>query len=68
MGDTTRKAYSPNELARLIGVSPGHVRNLIRRGTIPSVRFGVRIAVPAAWLDAYLEGRDWAPMREAAHG
>jgi len=52
-----RVAYSPNEAARALGLSLNHVYDLIRSGTIPSVRLGKRILIPRAELERMLCAR-----------
>ena len=49
-----RVAYSPNETARALGLSLNHVYDLLRSGTIPSVRLGKRILIPRAELERML--------------
>jgi excisionase family DNA binding protein len=39
---TDRLAYSPRELAELLGVTRQHIHNLIARGEIASVKLGSR--------------------------
>lgn len=46
------KFYSMAELAQLYGVSVWTVRRRISDGTIPAVRLGRQIRVPAAAVDA----------------
>jgi excisionase family DNA binding protein len=47
-------AYSLPEVAALIGVSFGHIRNEVRRGTLKSFRSGHRLLVGRAALNAYV--------------
>ena len=50
-----RVAYSPNEAARALGLSLNHVYDLIRLGTIPSVRLGKRILIPKSEIDKLMQ-------------
>lgn len=49
-----RIAWSVPEAARLIGVSPNHLRNEVSAGRIRSIRSGSRRLIEAAELDRYL--------------
>lgn len=44
-----------SEVARRLGVSRQHVRNLINRGDLPAHRFGTLYVVPESAVEAYLE-------------
>lgn len=50
---TERVAYSPTEVARLLGLSRALIYRELREGTIPSSRLGDRILVPRAWVDGF---------------
>lgn len=45
------------EVARLLGVSPGTVDNLRRRGELPSVKIGTRRLFDVADLRALIDAR-----------
>jgi excisionase family DNA binding protein len=47
-------SVSIREAARLLGVSPVHVRRLIRRGVLKAARLGGRVVVPWAELERAL--------------
>jgi excisionase family DNA binding protein len=47
-----RTAYSVREIAASLGVSKETVYRLCASGEIPSERFGGRVVVPVAWLNA----------------
>jgi excisionase family DNA binding protein len=53
---TERLLLRANEAADLMGVSRSLVYELLRSGTLPSVRIGASVRVPAdalrAWIDA----------------
>jgi excisionase family DNA binding protein len=42
-----RIAYSPGELAAALGVTRGHVQNMIARGELPSFKLGRLRLIPA---------------------
>lgn len=48
------KAFSPCEAAHYLGISRGLCYRLIHDGTIPAVRFGRRLVIPVAALEAIL--------------
>lgn len=50
----TRKAYSVEEVAEMLGVGRTHAYAMVKSGELPSVRLGRRILVPAAVLDKLL--------------
>jgi excisionase family DNA binding protein len=50
-----RLAYSPAELARLLGCTRQHVQNMIARGELPSVKFGRKRLIPAAVVAQQLD-------------
>jgi excisionase family DNA binding protein len=55
---TRRMAYSINEAAVLLGVSPNHLRNENTRGHLKFVRSGLRrILITDTELRRYLEGQ-----------
>ncbi len=53
-----RLAWSIDEAAAAVGVTPRHMRNLIERGQIRTVRLGRRRVIPAAVLAEVLDGGD----------
>lgn len=55
-----RRAYSPKEVAEVLGLSEWTVRNLINKGEIPAIKFGRNWRVPINALDELLgaENRD----------
>ncbi len=48
---------SKSEAARRLGLSSRTVHDLIRRGHLPAVRFGSRVLIRPADLDALVDGR-----------
>ena len=46
-----RLAYSPGEVARLLGVSRQHLHNLTRRGELRVSKIGRATRIPASELD-----------------
>lgn len=48
-------AYRPNEAARAIGVSSGHIRNLMKDGSLPFTRLGRAILIRPEDLLALLD-------------
>jgi excisionase family DNA binding protein len=53
----TPLAYSIQNSAKLLGVSPQNVRKLIARGQLRSCRAGVRVLIPRDALLEFLEGK-----------
>lgn len=51
---TAALAYSADELAPLLGVSPSHLRRMARQGQVPNVTLGGRIVFPVAAIDRWL--------------
>ena len=49
-----RLAYSAAEVAEYLGVTDTHIRNLMRDGTIPSLKLGARRLIRADVLDRLL--------------
>ena len=48
--NSEKLAYKPSELPKLIGLSRTTVYKMIEDGTIPSVRVGHRLIIPAHTL------------------
>lgn len=55
-----RKAWSIDETAETLGVTSRHIRNLIERGELRSVKAGRRRLIPDAVLEDFLNGGDAA--------
>lgn len=53
--DGARLAYSVQELASALGVSPDLVRTLVRRGELRSMHLGRRVVIPASELERYVQ-------------
>ncbi|MDO8392486.1 MAG: helix-turn-helix domain-containing protein [Actinomycetota bacterium] len=53
----TRRTYTVEEVASLLGISRATAYECVRRGDIPSRRFGRRIVIPQAELDVLLEAK-----------
>lgn len=49
-----RRTYTVDEVAEILGISRDTAYEHVRRGTIPSLKFGRRIVVPKAALDNLL--------------
>jgi excisionase family DNA binding protein len=49
-------AYSIKEVAQLIGVSKGHLRNENQRGKLRFIKSGKRILITGEDLHTYLQG------------
>ena len=49
-----RRTYTVEEAAVILGLSRGAAFNFVRDGTIPSIRLGRRLLIPAAALDRLL--------------
>lgn len=46
--------YTVDEAAEMLSISRAHAYRCIKAGTLPSLRFGRRIVVPARAIDALL--------------
>jgi prophage regulatory protein len=51
-----RQLLRPDEVAEMLGIGRSKVYSLIREETIPSVRIGKSIRVPAQALEEWLVG------------
>lgn len=51
-------AYSPQEVASLLGLHLNTVRKHIRTGALPARKLGHRVLIPAHALRDWLEGKD----------
>lgn len=52
--DTTRRPFTPDQVAAVWGCSPNHVRNLIHRGELRAFRLGQRLfRIPADAIEEY---------------
>lgn len=54
--DVERAAYSPSQVARLLGIGERQCRQFIAEGRIYSFRVGRRVCVPRRAVDALLSG------------
>jgi excisionase family DNA binding protein len=55
-----RMGYSPEEAAKVVGLSRGGIYNLMASGKLRSVKIGRRRIIPASALAELLEGPDAA--------
>ncbi|PSR23385.1 MAG: DNA-binding protein [Sulfobacillus acidophilus] len=44
-----RRYYSPKEISAITGLSMATISRRIKDGTIPAVRIGRRLLIPASW-------------------
>lgn len=61
-------AFTAREAARLLGLSVGSIRNLIRKGELPVIRVTTKaVRVPADSLRKFIDDRRWiaSPPRRA---
>lgn len=64
-----RLAYNVVEVASLLRVSVGKVRELVRAGVLPHKRLGRRIVIPAVLLAEWLNSaEDWSSSGAGAGG
>lgn len=55
-----RMAYRPAELAELTGLTPAHIRLLVRQGVIPALpNCGHAVVIPAAAVESWLATGEW---------
>jgi excisionase family DNA binding protein len=52
----TRETYTLDKAAAILGISLSGAYQAVRRGQIPTIRFGKRILVPRKALQRLLEG------------
>lgn len=52
----SRRTYTIEEAAQLLGIGRNHAYEAAKRGDIPSIKIGKRIVVPKAAIDRMLEG------------
>ena len=50
----SRRSYTVEEAAQLLGIGRNHAYEAAKRGDIPSIKIGKRIVVPKAALDRML--------------
>lgn len=51
-----KAVYTVTEVAALLGIGRGSAYQAVREGTIPSLRIGRRLVIPAAALERLLRG------------
>lgn len=54
-------AYSPSQLAQLLGCTRQHVHNMLKRGELRSVKFGAKRLIPHAAVAELLSGGHTEP-------
>ena len=54
--DDDVEVYTPREARRILRLSHNGIYQAIKRGEIPHIRFGEKIAIPRRALEAMLEG------------
>lgn len=67
MEDMSRKFYTTNETAEILGVSRLWIYEAIKAGRIPSVKLGKRHLIPAKYLRS-LEERAYAGAGAGGEG
>ena len=63
-----RATYSPDALARLLGISRTTVYDQLRRGTIPHVRMGRRFIIPKAAVETWFASMGQGTLQQKAAG
>jgi excisionase family DNA binding protein len=53
-----KRAYAPQELVEMLGLSRGTIYALLAEGRIRSVRVGRRIVVPSEAVDEFLRSEE----------
>ena len=56
MNQEDKLVFSVTEMAELLGIGRSKAYELVRSGTIPSLRLGKRIVIPARTLSRFLDG------------
>lgn len=56
MADNTKRTYSVEEAARLLGIGRNTAYDAVNRGEIPSIRIGRRLVIPRDALERMLAG------------
>ena len=56
MSDDDRRAYTPEEVARMLRLHLNSVYSLLKSGEIPGLRAGHKWLIPKRRFDAWLDG------------
>lgn len=56
-----RRAWSPREVAKLLGISQASVYRAIQAGDLYARRWGTRYMIPTEALTAFLENKPYSP-------
>jgi len=56
MSSTDRRAYTPEEVARLLGIHLNSVYAMLRSGSLPAVRAGRRWLISKKRFEVWLDG------------
>ena len=60
--EMNQEFFSPEEIARLLGIAPYTVRELCRRGKMRHARVGRRIRIKRQWAEEYMSAREREPL------
>lgn len=60
MSSTDRQVYTPEEVAKLLGLHPNSVYTMLKSGELPGVRAGRKWLISKRRLDAWLDGGESA--------
>ena len=52
--DNSKKVYTVNEVAKMLGVSRGTAYECVKTGELPHIKLGRRIVVPIAAFEEFL--------------
>ena len=56
MSSTDRRTYTPEEVARLLGLHLNSVYSMLKNGSLPAVRAGRRWLISKRRFEAWLDG------------
>ena len=58
MSSTDRRTYTPEEVARLLGIHLNSVYSMLKMGSLPAVRAGRRWLISKKRFEVWLDGED----------
>ncbi len=56
MSSTDQLTYTPEEVARLLGLHPNSIYTMLKSGALPAVRAGRRWLISKRRMEAWLDG------------
>ena len=56
MSDDERRAYTPEEVGRMLGLHPNSVYTMLKTGALPGIKAGHKWLISKRRFDAWLDG------------